>query len=213
MLIISFLAPLSTTLQDPPIKTIAPASTVLFIPRSSGSFPSDNNPLSLLSTSLSQPLPNIPPDTPYSDLTTPSTIVVISQPAGQSCAVVGGIMAQRIKVLGAQGIVVDGRVRDLGTLRQLNIPVWKRGISIVGAGAETKAWSVNVPVEIGRCSVASGDIIMIDPIENGIVAIPRNLLDKVLEMLPSLVAADEKVMADVEAGKTVAESFKLHRGK
>jgi len=54
---------------------------------------------------------------------------------------------------------------------------------------------------------------MIDPNERGAVCIPRKLVDKVLDMLPKLVSADEKVMKEVESGMTVGEAFKLHRGK
>jgi regulator of RNase E activity RraA len=54
---------------------------------------------------------------------------------------------------------------------------------------------------------------MIDPAERGAVCIPRKLVDRVLEMLPKLVAADERVMKEVEQGMTVQEAFKLHRGK
>jgi hypothetical protein len=54
---------------------------------------------------------------------------------------------------------------------------------------------------------------MVDSVERGAVCIPRNLLSKVLEMVPKLVAADVKVVEDVEAGSTVAEAFKKHRGK
>lgn len=57
------------------------------------------------------------------DLSKPETIVVISQPAGQKCAVLGGIMALRMKVLGVRGVVVDGRVRDLEELGGTGLPV------------------------------------------------------------------------------------------
>jgi len=122
-------------------------------------------------------------------------------------------MAARMARLGAKGIVVDGRVRDLGTLRHVGVPVWSRGTSIVGSGGEAKAWSTNVPVSVGATTVGPGDIIMIDQSELGAVCIPLKLLGKVLEMLPQLVSADEKVMKDVQAGMTVAEAFKRHRGK
>lgn len=52
---------------------------------------------------------------------------------------------------------------------------------------------------------------MIDPSENGIVSIPQTKLDAVLELLPRLVAADEKVMEDVENGVDVGEAFRRHR--
>jgi regulator of RNase E activity RraA len=130
-------------------KVIAPASTVLFTSRSTPSFPTSSNsgPLSLLNRALAEPLPNIPEGASYSDLTKPGTIVVVSQPHGQTCAVMGGIMAVRMKVLGAKGVIVDGRVRDLEAVKELGIPVWAKGTSIVGAGAEAKAWATNVPVQ------------------------------------------------------------------
>jgi hypothetical protein len=54
---------------------------------------------------------------------------------------------------------------------------------------------------------------MLDPAERGAVSVPARLLDRVLALVPRLVAADEKVIADVEAGGSVAEAFKAHRGK
>lgn len=55
-----------------------------------------------------------------------------------------------------------------------------------------------------------GDIIFCDPLE-GIVVIPQGLVDKVLELMPKIVEADDKVKEDVMAGRTVVEAFKKHR--
>jgi len=174
-------------------------------PKATPSFP---NP-----TPLSKDLPpsNLSNTGPYADYTEDDTIVVITQPPGQSCAVVGGIMAARMKYLGAKGIVVDGRVRDLVTLRETGVPIWSKGTSIIGAGAETKFYAHNVPVQIGETVIQPGDIVMIDPSENGIVAVPQDRVDEVLELLPKLVGADEKVIEDVEKGVSVKEAFKRHR--
>ena len=64
------------------------------------------------------------------------SIVVIDQPGSQYCAVTGGIMATRMKVLGIQGVVVNGRVRDLRELHETGLPVrhcsfflWMVGVS------------------------------------------------------------------------------------
>ncbi|KAF2690210.1 hypothetical protein K458DRAFT_439273 [Lentithecium fluviatile CBS 122367] len=160
-------------------------------PKASPSFPNPIPPPSDLPESNSKDLG------PYADHTERDTIVIISQPAGQSCAVVGGIMAARMKQLGAQGVVVDGRVRDLVALAETGLPIWAKGTSIIGAGAETKFHAMNWPVRIGETVVEPGDIIMIDPTENGVVAIPKRKLDEVLALLPALVGADEKVIRDV----------------
>ncbi|KAF2674066.1 RraA-like protein [Microthyrium microscopicum] len=208
------ISPISPTTS----KIIAPASTVLFVSHSTTSFPAPSEgalggALGLISTTLAQPLPNVPAGVPYADLAREGKIMVISQPRGQKVAVVGGIMAERMVRLGARGVVVDGRVRDLEVMRGLSVPVWSKGTSIVGSGGEAKAWATDVPIQIDNTEVCPGDIVMIDPVERGAVCIPLKLLDKVLELLPKLVGADEKVIKDVEGGMTVQEAFKLHRGK
>ncbi|KAF2089304.1 DlpA domain-containing protein [Saccharata proteae CBS 121410] len=193
-------------------RTVAPASTVLFAPKASASFPNataDANTTPEIES-------NIPAGTPYADMVVQDTIVVIAQPDTTSCAVVGGINATRMKKLGTKGVVVSGRVRDLGVLRGLDTRgwhVWCRGNSTVGAGAETKAWAMDVPIEVGRNGVvvAPGDIILLDPAENGAVCIPKRLLGRVLELLPVLTSQDEKVMIEVRRGDTVEEAFQKHR--
>jgi regulator of RNase E activity RraA len=122
-------------------------------------------------------------------------------------------MAARMKHLGVHGLVVDGRVRDLVALNETQLPIWSVGTSIIGAGAESKLHALNVPVHIGETTVEAGDIVMIDPFENSVVAVPQNKVEELLELLPKLVGADEKVIADVEAGVSVQEAFKRHRSQ
>ncbi|KAJ8612743.1 hypothetical protein MRB53_037319 [Persea americana] len=86
--------------------------------------------------------------------------MVLSQPQGQTCAVLGGIMALRMKLRGASAIV--------------------------------------------------GDIVVADPV-NGVVVIPQAHLDKVIELLPKLTGADDKVKEAVKNGMTVKEAFDTFR--
>jgi regulator of RNase E activity RraA len=55
-----------------------------------------------------------------------------------------------------------------------------------------------------------GDIVFCDALE-GVVAIPKDLLDDVIDLMPKLVHADEMVKEDVQAGFSVFEAFKKHR--
>jgi regulator of RNase E activity RraA len=101
---------------------VAPASTVLFVAKSP---PAGGRQGEAIHEAFLAQLPpaNIPSDSHYIDLTVPNTIVVTSQPVKQHNAVVGGIMAARMKELGALGVVVSGRIRDLRELRALDLPV------------------------------------------------------------------------------------------
>lgn len=53
----------------------------------------------------------------------PGAVIVISQPLPQVNAVYGGLMTLRAQALGAVGVVIDGRVRDLGEHRALKFAV------------------------------------------------------------------------------------------
>jgi len=116
-----------------------------------------------------------------------------------------------MKMRGALGAVVSGRIRDMQELRSLDdFGVWARGTSTVGTGAEAVPWSRDVDVSVGGVVVSPGDIIFADPLE-GVVCIPRNKLDEVLEMLPRLTEADERVLEFVRGGVGVKEAFEKFR--
>lgn len=85
-------------------------------------------------------------------------------------------MAARMAALGVRGLVVGGRVRDVGELRRLKVkgvkeegeggkdgaaaagggpfPVYARATSTVGTGAEAKPWAREVPVDVGGVVVS-----------------------------------------------------------
>ncbi|KAJ5679267.1 hypothetical protein N7462_007511 [Penicillium macrosclerotiorum] len=138
------------------------------------------------------------------------SIIVIEQPEDQYCAVTGGIMATRMKALGIKAAVVGGRVRDLRELQATELPIWARGTSTVGTGAEAKAVVRDVPISLEGVTVSPGDIIFCDPME-GVVAIPRDLLDPVLELMPKLINMDDQAKEAVTQGMTVTEAFKKFR--
>ncbi|KAF4159000.1 hypothetical protein CNMCM6069_002898 [Aspergillus lentulus] len=183
-------------------KIIAPASTFKFISKDDrvppSAEPEDSH--------------GFPAGTHWVDFAKPGTIAVLEQPADQHCAVLGGIMAVRMKVLGVRGLLVNGRVRDLAEINECKLPVWAKGTSTVGSGAEAKPGARDVPVDVGGVTVSPGDIIFCDPLE-GVVAIPQELLDQVLELMPKLVAMDDKVKDAVSQGMNVSHAFKQFRTK
>lgn len=214
--------------------TIAPASTVLFTPRNA-----TEKELAQYQES------NIPYGSHWVDLTTPESIVVISQPKGQICAVLGGIMALRMSVLDARGVIAWGRVRDVEELRETGLPVrflllssfclqisvlsyfvwshalspliqaygkkiWAKGTSITGTGAQASPHAIQVPLNLDGTIVNPGDLVFSDAV-NGVIVIPKEKVGDVVEMLPKLVQADDRVKEEVKNGMTVKEAFKKHR--
>lgn len=71
-------------------------------------------------------------------------------------------------------------------------------------------WAVQVTLDIDGTLISPGDLIVSDP-TNGVVVIPNDKVTAVLELLPKLTSADDKVKEDVLKGMSVYDAFKLHR--
>ncbi|KAA8894002.1 ribonuclease E inhibitor RraA/Dimethylmenaquinone methyltransferase [Sphaerosporella brunnea] len=156
---------------------------------------------------------NLPADSHFADVVSAGgTIAVLSSPAGTRSAAMGGLVAQRMAKRGVVGAVVGGRVRDV-TEMPARWEVWAAGVSTVGAGAETRAVAVDVPVEVAGVTVCAGDIVFADAKARGVVVIPRSKLEEVLRLLPLAVEMDRLVALDLEAGEGLAAAFKKRRGK
>ena len=82
----------------------------------------------------------------------------------------------------------------------------------MGAGAGSIPWAVQVPLEVDGTIINPGDLVFCDP-ANGVVIIPQDKVDEVVDLLPKLTSADDRVKEDVAGGMSVHEAFKTHRGK
>jgi regulator of RNase E activity RraA len=103
-------SPFSGSAEASP-KIIAPASTLKLISKSDRSYDTEMERFA------------VPKGQHWVDRTEEGTIVVIEQPQGQTCAAIGGIMANRMQKNGVLGCVVGGRVRDLAELKSSGLPV------------------------------------------------------------------------------------------
>ena len=79
-------------------------------------------------------------------------------------------MALRIAKLGALGVIVDGRIRDIKELEATKLPIWAKGTSTVGAEAESKPYFINGGILVEGVEIWPRDIAFCD--DSGVVVIP-----------------------------------------
>jgi regulator of RNase E activity RraA len=104
----------------------------------------------------------------------PGDVLVIQAYGSQFSGCIGDILARYFQRKGGAGIVVDGRIRDAGRIRELGIPVWSTGTTPHYASqSELFPWAYDVPVAVGGALCLPGDFVVAD--DDGPVIVPQAL--------------------------------------
>jgi 4-hydroxy-4-methyl-2-oxoglutarate aldolase len=127
--------------------------------------------------------------------------IVISSVSGhQGSAAAGDRVCGMARNAGAAGFVTDGPMRDYAGIVEAGLPVWCTGLnpaSPYGNGPGT----VGHPVQLGGQSVATGDMIVAD--RDGVLVVPFDRIDHVIEKLEAVKAAEAALDAQVQGGLSV----------
>lgn len=107
----------------------------------------------------------------------PGDILVIDAKGDQYRAIAGDFVVGMAKTLGVGGIVVDGVIRDIIGIKELNFPVFSKGTAVASSG-KTGIGDINIPISCGGASINPGDIIVGDA--DGVVVIPQSIEQEVL---------------------------------
>jgi 4-hydroxy-4-methyl-2-oxoglutarate aldolase len=123
----------------------------------------------------------------------------------QGCAAIGDLVSGMAKNAGAEGIVTDGPVRDIGGIEALDLPIFATGInpnSPFGKGPGR----IGYPVMIGGMTVHSGDLIVGD--RDGVVVVPFDRIDDVAKALGHIQQAEAVMEAKVADGLILPDDIK-----
>lgn len=128
------------------------------------------------------------------DLAKPGDVIVIDAGGFDDRAIFGELMATYCKIRGIAGIVVDGAIRDSDALSKMDMPIYAKSVTPNGP-YKNGPGEVNVPVVIGGKLVRPGDILVGD--QDGIVVIPPEVAEEVLEKTKAIMTKEEKIMDDI----------------
>ena len=121
------------------------------------------------------------------------------------CSMWGEIMTATAKQRGAIGAIVNGYHRDTPTVMEQNFPVWSWGRFAQDSSVRTKVIDYRCPIEIGGVRIEPGDLIFADL--DGIVIIPRENTDEVIEKAIEKARGEKKVRSLIEKGMTSLDAF------
>ena len=130
----------------------------------------------------------------------PGDVVVSSFGAYQGCAACGDRLAGMIRNNGACGLVTDGPIRDYTGMIDVGLPTWCTGVNPNSPVAQGPGF-IGQAIQIGGKQVETGDMIIAD--QDGVVVVPFEQIDRVLERVERIQELEE------EMDKEVAEGLKI----
>ena len=128
----------------------------------------------------------------------PAGHVAVYEPGDASCAHFGELSATSLQAHGVAGVVINGGCRDVDLIRETGLPVFARYRTPQDAVSRWEVLEWGHEIEIEGVSVATGDYVVGDA--DGVVVIPRDLIETVLEEAEALVGTENLIRDAVRAG-------------
>ena len=127
----------------------------------------------------------------------PGRVLVVAGSPVSRRAVMGDLVATYLQNQGFQAVILDGRVRDVGELRSLNLQVWCRGVSPI-ASTKQGGGRLGGEVECAGVTVAPGDLVVAD--DDGVVVWPGAMVAQLLDLALQRLRNDQERAATLAAG-------------
>ncbi|MBE89743.1 MAG: dimethylmenaquinone methyltransferase [Rhodospirillaceae bacterium] len=110
----------------------------------------------------------------------------------------GGIVGFTTQHFGLVGCVIDGVTRDVDEYKELGFSVYGKGTIQQSIRNRCDFAGYGMEVELSGIKVRPGDFIMAD--DNGVLVIPVEYLEEVLEIAQGCKATEEKIIDEIRNG-------------
>jgi 4-hydroxy-4-methyl-2-oxoglutarate aldolase len=133
----------------------------------------------------------------------PGDVIVCANDAFTRTAVIGDLAAGMMKNAGVAAFVTDGLARDKAGIVAAGLPLFCGGIQ-PNSPAMNGPGVVGAPVVLGDVHVNPGDVIVGDA--DGVVVVPADRLEIVLERLRRVQDAETRAVQRVLEGATMSDA-------
>lgn len=140
----------------------------------------------------------------FIDQVEPGQVIVLDNDGRVDCTVWGDILTAVAHQRGISGTVIEGVCRDTHRALSIGYPIYSRGRFMRTGKDRVEVAEERGPVTIGGVTVRHGDILLGD--SDGVVAIPKDCEDDVLEVAEMIQAREEAILTAALGGATIAEA-------
>jgi regulator of RNase E activity RraA len=128
----------------------------------------------------------------------PGDIIVIDNGGKLEFSCWGGLLALSAKLKGLSGVVIDGASRDIDEARELEFPVYARGVVPMTARGRVVQESYNVEIQFAGVLCHPGDLVIADG--SGVVVIPKEKEAEAVTAAEGIYAKEQEMAAGIRKG-------------
>jgi 4-hydroxy-4-methyl-2-oxoglutarate aldolase len=143
------------------------------------------------------------------DVVDEGEVVVIDAKAVPECVLFGERAGMGALNRGAVGAIVNGYCRDVDGMQTLGLPVHACGPALPASEGKLQAVRIKQDVVINGVLIQPGDWIVADV--SGVCVVPRDLLERVLELAEEREEIDRETLVEMRAGKGLRDTHRHFR--
>ena len=128
----------------------------------------------------------------------PGDVLVIDHDGRKDVNSLGGVATFTAARQGLIGSVIDGVTRDVDDMQAMGFGVYGKGVIQQSIRNRCAFAGHSLPVQLSGVTVSPGDLIVAD--ENGMVVVPGNQTQEVLEIAQGFAEIEERVKDAIASG-------------
>jgi 4-hydroxy-4-methyl-2-oxoglutarate aldolase len=139
----------------------------------------------------------------------PGDVVVAACTVENTDGFFGELLATSYRARGAKGLIIEGGVRDVKEISEMQFPVFSRAISARGT-VKTSLGSVNVPIVCAGVAVNPGDVVIADM--DGVVIVPAAIAQQAADASEAREANEADKRTRLAKGELGLDMYKMREG-
>ncbi len=138
----------------------------------------------------------------------PDDVLIGAAHGSQRSGLWGEILSMAARNSGCVGAIIDGAVRDVRRIKEMQFPVFARCTSPYDSRDRQRVIDIDVPVEIDGVVFRSGDLVVADL--DGVVVVPQPAEDEVIRRAWQKVHDEQVTQQAIRAGMPATEAFEKY---
>lgn len=135
----------------------------------------------------------------------PDDVLISAASGSMHSGVWGELLSTAARNSGCVGAIVDGAVRDLAKMRQMQFPVFALGTCIYDSQDRQRVVDIDVPVEIDGVRFCPGDLVFADV--DGVVVVPQEIEAEAIQRAWEKVHAENKTRDAIKDGMKATDAY------